>query len=596
MNTRALMVLALALLLWPAAVATTPSSSDAVVAWMKRTAKPFDTCEPRDDQRDLAFLDKLVGNAHIVALGEGTHGTSEFFQMKHRIVRYLATKKGFTVFAIEANMPEAYRMNDYVLTGRGDPKALLDGMYFWTWNTQEVLDMVQWMRAYNASGKGRIQFTGFDMQTPDTAAAIARRTLIRVDSAAVDSLDACLRALKLARNAQHSGGGSGFGTATSTLPVAELAGHHVRYSGWIRTREVSETGYAGLWMRADSATSTGIAFDNMQDQQVNGTVDWKRFAIDLDIPSGTTHINFGCLMAGTGDAWFDSLAIERDGKPWAAPDTIDLALERPGKPKPAGFGGGGVGGAYEITMDDQVRRIGARSLHIQRAGDTAAPIPQPGAPVAAVERLLSRVVGERAALASATSANEAEWAIQNMRVVDQCTRLIADASRQTVRDSSMAANVDWILAHEKPGTHIVLWAHNGHVNRKDGWMGSFLAQRHGADMVVLGFATYAGQYTAVGRKQGLTANDLAEPDGDTFENRCHDTELPRFVLDLRQARADTAAARFFGTSKPMRSIGAMATDSQFWPTDITHDFDAIVFVDRTQATQLMHPQGMRPPK
>ena len=55
-------------------------------------------------------------------------------------------------------MPEAFRLNDFVLRGEGDPKELLKGMYFWTWNTQEVLDMILWMRAFNMSGKGRIEF------------------------------------------------------------------------------------------------------------------------------------------------------------------------------------------------------------------------------------------------------------------------------------------------------------------------------------------------------------------------------------------------------------------------------------------------------
>src|SRR5438093_4375466 len=89
--------------------------------------------------------------------------------MKHRVLEYLATQQGFTIFAIEANMPEAYRLNDYVLEGKGDPVKLIGGMYFWTWNTEEVLAMVEWMRKFNRSGKGRIEFTGFDMQTPDVA-------------------------------------------------------------------------------------------------------------------------------------------------------------------------------------------------------------------------------------------------------------------------------------------------------------------------------------------------------------------------------------------------------------------------------------------
>src|SRR5262249_11017781 len=155
-----------------------------------------------------------------------------------------------------------------------------------------------WMRALNASGKGRIQFTGFDMQTPDTAAAIARRALAKVDAAAVDSLDACLAQLRRFR-----GSGRSFATATGTLPVADFAGHHVRYSGWIRTRDVPTDAFAGLWMRADSAQQNAIAFDNMDSQNVNGTRDWQRYAIELDIPRGTTFINFGMVLSGKGEAW-----------------------------------------------------------------------------------------------------------------------------------------------------------------------------------------------------------------------------------------------------------------------------------------------------
>jgi erythromycin esterase len=117
----------------------------------------------------------MVGESRIVALGEATHGTREFFQLKHRIIEYLATQKGFTVFSIEANMPEAYRLNDFVLRGEGDPKKLLKGMRFWTWDTEEVLDLILWMREFNRSGKGHLEFTGFDMQNPIVAMDIVRR-------------------------------------------------------------------------------------------------------------------------------------------------------------------------------------------------------------------------------------------------------------------------------------------------------------------------------------------------------------------------------------------------------------------------------------
>ena len=141
----------------------------AELEWLKQNVVPLRSCEAGQGFEDLAPLKRMVGDARIVALGECTHGTREVFQMKHRILEYLASQCGFTIFSIEANMPEAYRLNDYVLKGKGDPAKLIGGMYFWTWNTEEVLAMVQWMRQFNLSGKGRLEFTGFDMQTPDVA-------------------------------------------------------------------------------------------------------------------------------------------------------------------------------------------------------------------------------------------------------------------------------------------------------------------------------------------------------------------------------------------------------------------------------------------
>ena len=148
--------------------------TQAQLDWVQRTANPFFTEKAGNGLDDLWPVEGLVGGAHIVGLGEGTHGSAEFFRMKHRLLEYLATKMGFTIFSIEANMPEAYALNDYVLNGVGDPKRVLQGMYFWTWNTQEVLDMVMWMREFNASGKGRVQFTGFDMQTGTVAMSLVR--------------------------------------------------------------------------------------------------------------------------------------------------------------------------------------------------------------------------------------------------------------------------------------------------------------------------------------------------------------------------------------------------------------------------------------
>ncbi len=160
------------------------------VEWLKTNAFPFTSLDAGAGDAELAPLEGLIGNARIVGLGEGTHGSSEFFRMKSRIISYLARHMGFTVFAIEASLPEAYLMNNYVLNGVGDPKALLTGMYFWTWNTQEVLDMIQWMRQFNASGQGRIEFLGFDMQYPAVAMNNVASFVAQADPASMSFLSA----------------------------------------------------------------------------------------------------------------------------------------------------------------------------------------------------------------------------------------------------------------------------------------------------------------------------------------------------------------------------------------------------------------------
>ena len=104
----------------------------------------------------------------MVALGENTLGTRDFVEMKALILRFLVEEMEFDAFAIEATFPESERLDRYVRTGEGDSARLLTGLYFWTWRTESVLEMIEWMRSHNASG-GDVGFYGFDMQFPGMA-------------------------------------------------------------------------------------------------------------------------------------------------------------------------------------------------------------------------------------------------------------------------------------------------------------------------------------------------------------------------------------------------------------------------------------------
>ncbi len=141
---------------------------EVVANWIDDNAHPFEGSHLSLPHTGLEFLRDLVGDARIVALGENTHGTRDFFEMKARILRFLVEEMGFEAFVIEATWPEARRLDHYVRTGEGDALALLSGLYFWTWRTESVLEMIEWMRDHNEAG-GSVGFHGNDMQSPGMA-------------------------------------------------------------------------------------------------------------------------------------------------------------------------------------------------------------------------------------------------------------------------------------------------------------------------------------------------------------------------------------------------------------------------------------------
>lgn len=193
MARRVLLLLAVLVITVPALAAARrravhpppPEQLSPIASWVRASAIPFDTTAARSGLRDLEPLRQIVGGARIVSLGEATHGTHEFFTMKHRMLEFLVEEMGFTVFAIEGNLPEADEVDDYVVNGIGDPGAALAGMYFWTWNTTEVLDMIHWMREYNLrrGDKPPVRFRGFDNQFAREAAPKVEAYVRKVDPA-----------------------------------------------------------------------------------------------------------------------------------------------------------------------------------------------------------------------------------------------------------------------------------------------------------------------------------------------------------------------------------------------------------------------------
>ncbi len=562
------------------------------VAWVRanahgvRTAEPGTTPTPLDD---LAVLKDLIGDARIVGLGESTHGTREHFQMKHRVLEYLASEMGFTIFSIEASAPESFAVDGFVTRGEGDAARLVGGMLFWTWNTEEVLAMVRWMRAFNAregeagSGK-RVAFTGFDMQSPGLPLKILRETLGPDDPLAED-LER-LRGLARSVSQGPMGGSAPFGAATGEFPARHAAGKRVRFSGWIRTADL--TGRAALWWRADVAGGQVGAFDNMMDRAPTGTTAWREFAIELDVPAETVGINFGMILTGEGRAWFDDLRVEIDGQAWRG-EGFDFAFDGPAL---TGFGAG-LARNYEAVIDPGVGHGAPGSLRLASVGEGGGVTPAECE--AAAARFLDDLKRDDERLANRGLTVEARaWLRFNANLVRQWAGMYGSPNGYAARDAAMAENVRWILGAD-PEAKIVLWAHNAHVSATPPNMGWHLRQWYGDDYVSVGFATARGSYTAIRRGEGLRSdNALQEPPAGSVEALLDEAAPANAVIDLRPARRDDGAGtRWVREARAFRFVGALAMEEQFGPSVLGDSFDLLVWTRETTAARQL--PGARAP-
>jgi erythromycin esterase len=147
-------------------LAESKAKQQIVIARLKENAIPVKAVEAGNGFQDLQPLKQVFKDVRYVGLGEETHGTREFFQFKHRMLEFLVKEMGFRVFAIEASYSACENINDYIMGKNDDGTKALDSQGFWTWNTEEVRAMIDWLRTYNASvtADKKVKFLGFDIQ------------------------------------------------------------------------------------------------------------------------------------------------------------------------------------------------------------------------------------------------------------------------------------------------------------------------------------------------------------------------------------------------------------------------------------------------
>ncbi len=136
-----------------------------VIGWLREKAIPIKHVEAGNGYSDLQPLKKVLKDVKVLGVGETTHGTREFFQFKHRLFEFLAAEMGYTVFTLEASYAACQPINDYILYGKADRATVLSGQGFVLWDTEEVSNMIDWMRTYNQniSDDKKVRFYGLDI-------------------------------------------------------------------------------------------------------------------------------------------------------------------------------------------------------------------------------------------------------------------------------------------------------------------------------------------------------------------------------------------------------------------------------------------------
>jgi len=169
----------------PSSFTTRSSDSRHAIQVIQRRARPL-----HGGPDDFDALLARIGNARIVMIGEASHGTHEFYRVRSEITKQLIATGKFGAVAVEADWPDAYRVNAFVQgisAADHDATEALDGFRRfpqWMWRNADVLDFIGWLRQHNdamAATSRRVGFHGLDLYSLHASMAAVVEYLHTVD-------------------------------------------------------------------------------------------------------------------------------------------------------------------------------------------------------------------------------------------------------------------------------------------------------------------------------------------------------------------------------------------------------------------------------
>ena len=156
-----------------------------------------------------------------------------------------------------------------------------------------------------------------------------------------------------------------------------------------------------------------------------------------------------------------------------------------------------------------------------------------------------------------------------------------------LRDKLMAENLVWLLNDIYPNKKVIVWAHNGHIQKTESRMGNYLSDSLKNDYVSIGFAFHKGTYTARG-ENGLSTYPAQDSYLGTYEYVFNAINEPIFLLDLRQINEESDEnGKWLLNNLDFRIVGSRNEKNEFRESNLTKDYDLIIFINESTNSKLL---------
>jgi len=534
-----------------------------VVEWMRANAVPISSASS-PTIKELSAFSNAFCSSRLVLLGEGTHGTREFFLMKSSIVAHLIEQCGFQNLGMEYDLVDSLPVQEFIQTGEGVPEAALDQQRGWVWNTEEVLAMVGWLKEYNRRTGRKVNYVGIDMLEIVRPLIYSLRYLRSHDVKEVTEIERILRSVL---------GKEVYEFENDKNAFYEIVTGEAPLENSYRLKETMALLVDLYDLHKERLTEA----TSVTDWEIN-----RRIAL-------TAHQKSKHLLQWNMNNIFPTYGRKEQNRIYSKAKETSSSLDEfyrahdPSQHEELGL-------ALELISNPYRGTQKYAGLSIEERGKIH------DAVISSIERLKIRrfmYLRDMSEIQLARIGNE----LESLRMILETFKdyIAKPALSTNEREIGLFENVEW-LTRSTVGRTIV-WAHNEHVSmhpgRESDSMGSLLKREFRDDMFVIGTTFNKGRFQAAFSAQQTNADtsklrefEVGEAKAGSLESLMARVGIPIFFIDFNKLPKEGPIHDWFSEERLVRSVGNSYNpekpDAYYVSIVIPKHFDAMIFVNETE--------------